>query len=185
MLIVVLNSGSGSLTTIAVNGRKKHTPYTPSALRIWQMVRILSIWGRGAGSQGQKWQVVFHRGLPRATALGTHCALLTDPQCPLVSSQAICLDNILFPTGAHGGATTCTSGECGWHVFSQVRVSVIFPHSFTGMQKVQREFRLATSAVLDMLGPCLMRAQQDNEVQRWGETKIRQLKVAIRKQRLH
>lgn len=75
-------STQGVCDSAPVNDRKVHALH--SACPCWYG-RWMGFLGReGAasfGSEGHRWQLVVHRGLPRALALSTYCVLLTGSWC--------------------------------------------------------------------------------------------------------
>lgn len=75
-------STQGVCDSAPVNDRKVHALH--SACPCWYG-RWMGFLGReGAasfGNEGHRWQLVVHRGLPRALALSTYCVLLTGSWC--------------------------------------------------------------------------------------------------------
>lgn len=68
-----------------VNDRKLHALHSACPCWCGRWIGffggVLGGLGGGSGSEGHRWQLVVHRGLPRALALSTYCVLLTGPWC--------------------------------------------------------------------------------------------------------
>lgn len=72
----------GVCDSVPVNDRKVHALHSACPCWYGRWIGFLGREGAASfGTEGHRWQLIVHRGLPRAVALSTYCVLLTGPWC--------------------------------------------------------------------------------------------------------